>query len=547
MTSSSPASRRQELLRNITAGTTTAVVIIPQGMAYALVAGLPAIHGLYASLLPLVVYAIFGRSRELAVGPGALDTLLVGTSLGSLAFVNDSNHAAYAALLALMVGTIQLILGAFRAGFLVNFLSRPVISGFTSAAAILIAVSQLHHLLGLPAPPKENVFSDGLFIGRELGSAHLLTVGIGLSSVILLVILKRWKKAFPRALVVVALSIGLSTVFRWGNLGVDVVGDIPPGLPTLSLPQMSFDTLRDLASTALTIAFVGYLTMISIAQTFANRGGYRVWPNRELGAAGAANLIAGLSQGFPISASFSRSAVHAQAGATSPRALLITAVWVVLTLLLLTDLFEPLPTATLAAIIISAVLGLIDVKAFRRLRIVKRSDMWLLLATFASTLALGIERGILTGVVASLVLFVFRTTQPHAAVLGRVGTSRDFRNLLNYEAAAPVPGVLIVRVDAQFYFGNVSFLRDFLRQHEHESKTPLRAVVLEACSVSQLDSSANDALHEIVTDYQSRGVRFLLASVKMPVARVMRASGLWEVIGEDNVFMNVHDAIEALD
>ncbi|MFK8003653.1 MAG: SulP family inorganic anion transporter, partial [Polyangiales bacterium] len=543
MTSSPPASRRQELLRNISAGTTTAVVIIPQGMAYALVAGLPAIHGLYASLLPLVVYAIFGRSRELAVGPGALDTLLVGTSLGSLAFVNASNHAAYAALLALMVGVIQLALGACRAGFLVNFLSRPVISGFTSAAAILIAVSQLHHLLGLPAPPKENVFSDGLFLSQELRGAHLLTVAIGLTSVALLVLLKRWKKSFPRALVVVALSIGLSTLLGWGTMGVDVVGDVPPGLPTLSLPPIAFDTLRQLASTALTIAFVGYLTMISIAQTFANRGGYQLSPNRELGAAGAANLVAGLSQGFPISASFSRSAVHAQAGASSPRALLVTAIWVVLTLLLLTGLFESLPTATLAAIIISAVLGLIDVKAFRRLRVVKRSDMWLLLVTFAATLGLGIERGILAGVVASLVLFVFRTTQPHAAVLGRVGNSRDFRNVLNYDDAAPVPGVLIVRIDAQFYFGNVSFLRDFLRQHERESEAPLRAVVLEACSVSQLDSSANDALQEIVADYQSRDIRFVLASVKMPVARVMQASGLWKSIGEENVFMNVDDAV----
>lgn len=515
-------------------------------MAYALVAGLPAIHGLYASLLPLVVYAIFGRSRQLAVGPGALDTLLVGASLGSLAFVDANNHAAYAALLALMVGVIQIILGACRAGFLVNFLSRPVISGFTSAAAMLIAVSQLHHLLGLTAPPKENVFADGLFLSQELDAAHALTVAIGLTSITLLVLLKRWKKTFPRALVVVALSIGLSSLFGWRHMGVDVVGDIPPGLPTLSLPPLAFETLGQLTSTALTIAFVGYLTMISIAQTFANRGGYHISPNRELGAAGAANLVAGLSQGFPISASFSRSAVHSQAGATSPRALLVTALWVVLTLLLLTSVFESLPKATLAAIIISAVLGLIDVKAFRRLRVVKRSDMWLLLVTFAATLGLGIERGILVGVVASLVLFVFRTTQPHAAVLGRVGTSRDFRNVLNYNDAVPVPGVLIVRIDAQFYFGNVSFLRDFLRQHERESKTPVHAVVLEACSVSQLDSSANDALHEIVADYQSRDIRFVLASVKMPVARVMQASGLWETIGEESVFMNVDDAVDAL-
>ncbi len=223
----------------------------------------------------------------------------------------------------------------------------------------------------------------------------------------------------------------------------------------------------------------------------------------------------------------------------------MTATWVALTLLFLTELFGPLPKATLAAIIVTAVLGLVDTKAFRRLWRVKKSDMWLLLVTFGATLTLGIERGILVGVLASLVLFVYRTTQPHAAVLGRVPGTRDFRNVLNYADAEPIEGVLIVRVDAQFYFGNVTFLRDFLRHHERES-SPLRAVILEACSVSQLDSSANDALQEIVTDYRGRDVRFLLASPKMPVVRVMKASGLFDLIGEENVFMNVDDAVSSL-
>lgn len=540
------AERRERISRNLLAGTTTAVVLVPQAMAYALVAGLPPIHGLYASLLPLIVYAVLGRSRQLAVGPGAIDTLLVGAALGAMHVVNEQTYAAWAALLALMVAVIQGLLGLLRAGFLVNFLSRPVISGFTTAAALTIALSQVRHLLGFEAPGGSGFLEIAGNVVRHIADFHPATALVGLTVAGALVWLKRWRKGFPRALFVVAVSTVVAALLDLEARGVRVVGDIPAGLPSFALPPLELETVLALLPTAVTLALIGYLTIISIGQTFANRNGYEIRPNRELVAIGGANLAAGLTQGFPVSASFSRSAVHAGGGASSPYALIVVAAWVGLTLLLLTGLLQQLPTATLAAIIITAVLGLTDFAEVRRLARVKRADMWLLLITFAATLGIGIEQGILVGVAASLMLFLYRTTRPHAAVLGRLGDSTDYRNVRNHPGAVTIPGVLIVRIDAQFYFGNVTFLRDFLRGQERAVEGTLRAVVLEACSLNQLDSSADAALRELAAEYASRGVVLKLASVKRPVERVMRASGLWHLVGDANVHMNVHDAVRSL-
>ncbi|MCA9518676.1 MAG: sulfate permease [Myxococcales bacterium] len=537
------APSRERLLRNVMAGTTTAVVIIPQGMAYALVAGLEPIHGLYASLLPLVVYALIGRSRELAVGPGALDTLLVGATLATLGFVNDANYASYAALLAIEVACIQLFLGVLRAGFLVNFLSSPVLSGFTSAAAITIALSQVGNLVGFKLEPSPHAHELVARIVAHVDAVDPSTAAVGAVSIALLVLGKKRIPRAPYALGVVVLATAASALLGLEERGVTVIGAIPAGLPAFEAPALDADTLLALLPTAVTIAFVGYLTMISIAKTFADRNRYDVDANRELVAAGGANLVAGLTQGFPVSASFSRSAVHASAGSTSPFTLLVTAGWVALTLLFLTGLLEPLPKATLAAIIITAVSGLIDVAAVRRLAVVRRPDMWLLVLTFVATLAVGIEPGIGIGVGASLALFVFETTRPHTAVLGRLGDTADFRNVKNHPEATTYPGLVIIRIDAQFYFGNVTFLKALLKRLEREAEAPLRAVLLEACSLTQLDSSAASALLAIVEDYEARGIRFMVASAKVPVLGVMKASGLWDRLGEGRFYMNVDDAV----
>lgn len=538
----SPSTKQQRLLGNLIAGATTAIVIIPQGMAYALVAGLPPIHGLYASMLPLIGYALLGKSRQMAVGPGALDTLLIGTGLGGLAFVNESNYAIYAALIALEVALIQITLGLFRAGFAVNFLSRPVISGFTSAAGLTIGFSQMRNLFGYTAPKTHHFHEMVSQLATHLPDANPYTAALGIGAAGLLIGLKRLNKRFPRALFVTLLGIGVVELFGLEAKGVAILGEIPAGLPALSVPKIELSTLTALLPTSITIAFVGYLTMISIARTFADRNKYDINPSRELVAAGVANLLASVSQGFPVSASFSRSAVHASAGATSPLALLSVAGWVALTLLFLTDYLYSLPKAVLAAIIITAVFGLIDAAIVRRLYKVKRVDMWLLLITFVATLTVGIEPGIFIGVGTSLLFFLVRTTRPHAAVLGRIKGTRDYRKITNYPDVETFDRLLILRIDAQFYFGNVTFLKDLLRRLEREQ--PFDELIIEACSLNQLDSSADMALHDIYDDFRARGITLTIASTKVPVQQVMKASGLWQKMGEDRFFMNVEDAVQ---
>jgi SulP family sulfate permease len=534
----------QMLLRNLQAGTTTAVFLIPQSMAYALVAGVPPVYGLYASLLPLVVYALLGRSRELALGPGALDTLLIGVTIGSLSMASNPNAATVAAVIAFQVAIIQIVLGLLRGGFLINFISKPVISGFTSAAALTIAISQVKHLLGMDIDRSSRFYEEFWQLVTHAEEIHLMTAMIGIGSLCFIAMAKRIKKSFPNALAVVILAAIVGAILKVDQNQVSVLGAIPQGLPQFGFVWVTQELFVTLLPSSMAIAAVGYLTTISIARTFADRNRYDIAPNRELIALGASNFVASFSQGFPVSASFSRSAVHAEAGSTSPYSLVVVTAWIFLTLLFLTEYLYYLPTATLAAIIILAVLGLIDFTLVKHLRKTKQSDMWLLLLTFFSTLIVGIVEGILIGVVFSLGLFLYLTTRPHTAILGRVGNTADFRNLKHYPEATTYTGVIIIRIDAQFYFGNVSFLKTLLKKLEMESPFPLKTIIIEACSIAQLDSSADSVLHDIADDFKERNIELKFASVKVPVLRVMKASGLYDKIEERNFFMNIDDAIQ---
>ena len=534
----------QNLLRNFQAGTTTAILLIPQSMAYALVAGVPPVYGLYASLLPLVVYALLGRSREMALGPGALDTLLIGVTVGSLSMASNPNAATVAAIIAFQVAIIQIVLGLLRGGFLINFLSKPVISGFTSAAALTIAISQVKHLLGMDIDRSSRFYEEFWQLVTHVEEIHLMTAMIGIGSLCFIAMAKRIKKSFPNALAVVILAAIVGAILKVDQNQVSVLGAIPQGLPQFGFVWVTQELFVTLLPSSVAIAAVGYLTTISIARTFADRNRYDIAPNRELIALGASNFVASFSQGFPVSASFSRSAVHAEAGSTSPYSLVVVAAWIFLTLVFLTEYLYYLPTATLAAIIILAVLGLIDFTLVRHLRKTKQSDMWLLLLTFFSTLIVGIVEGILIGVVFSLGLFLYLTTRPHTAILGRVGNTADFRNLKNYPEAITYAGVIIIRIDAQFYFGNVSFLKTLLKKLEMESPSPLKTIIIEACSIAQLDSSADSVLNDIADDFKERNIELKFASVKIPVLRVMKASGLYDKIEERNFFMNIDDAIQ---
>ncbi len=559
-----PRYDRANLPGDLQAGLTTAVMLIPQGMAYAMLAGLPPIVGLYASLVPLALYSLLGTSRELAVGPVAMVSLLVAQAVSPLAEQGSASYVGLAVLLALMVGAMQFMMGVLRLGFLVNFLSHPVISGFTSAAALIIGFSQLKHLLGVDIERSSNIFRVLASAGRQIASWHVATVAIGVGSVVTLVVMKKYAPRWPRALVVVV--VGTLAVFALdlANAGVKIVGSVPAGLPAVSAPltwpadvyasdglwaalSALVAPMRPLLAAAVVISLVSFMESISVAKAFARLRRYEVDPNQELVALGAANLAGSFFGAYPVTGGFSRTAVNAQAGAKTGLAGLITAAVISLTLLWLTPLFYFLPKAVLAAIIFTAVFGLIDVREVKHLWKVKRSDLALLVLTFVATLGLGIEEGILLGVGASLGLFIVRTTRPHTAVLGRLPGTPIYRNVDRYPEAQTVPGVLAVRIDAQFYFGNVSFLKEILARLERERvKGALRVLVLDASGMNQLDSSADAALHELLHAYEDRGIRMIVTNVKGPVRDVMKRSGLWKRLGPEGKALSVHEAMERL-
>lgn len=532
--------RPVDLRSDVIAGVTTAVMLIPQAMAYATLAGLPPVHGLYAATVPLLVYGLFGTSRQLAVGPVAMDSLLVLSGVSALATVGTERYLLLAITLSLLVGAIQIGLGLLRMGVLVNFLSAPVVVGFMSAAALLIGATQLGALLGTSAPQSDRFHEAVLGAIRTLPELHLPTALLSLCTIFVLLALQRARPRFPRALVVVVLGSLAVVAFDLEAMGVAVVGEIPRGLPTLLVPELDVPALRALLPTALTIAFVGYLEAISVATTFARRHRYELRANRELIGLGAANLAGGFFRGFPIAGGLSRTAVNDQAGARTSVAGFVTAVVVAITLLSLTPLFRPLPRAALAAIIVTAVGGLVDVAEIRHVFRVKRDDLLPLAATFATTLTLGIHVGIGMGVGVSLLLFFFRSTRPHLAVLGRL-PSGVYRNVDRYPEARTDPAVLLIRLDAPFYFGNVAFLRDALRRLEEE-RPKLRAIVLDASGINQLDYSGATALREIHDGYASRGVQVHYAAVKGPVRDVLERAGFVGHVGEQHFFDRIEDA-----
>lgn len=537
---------KKDLRADAVAGVTTAVLLVPQGMAYALLAGLPPIHGVYAALVPAIAYAILGTSRQLSVGPVALDSLLVAAGVGTLATVGSDAYVSAAVLLALLVGTIQVAMGLLKTGFMVNFLSVPVISGFTSAAAIVIGLSQAKFLLGVELQGS-SVFIDLLpQLVRAVPEADPTTVLLGALSAVLIVGLKRFASRLPAALIAVVVG---AVAVRFFDLSHDVaiVGDVPRGLPSLELPTLNWEMMKGLLPTALTIALVSFTESISVGKAYAKKNRHRIIPDRELVALGFGNAIGSLFGGYPVAGGLSRTAVNVSAGARTPVAALITSAVVGLSLLFFTPWFYFMPKAALAAIILTAVVGLVDLEEVRHLHRVKREDLVLLVITFVATLALGILPGIGIGVSTSIVWFVIRTTRPHVAVLGRVPGTKLFKNIHRNRGLITYEGVIAVRMDAQFYFGNVAFLRSTLERLEDRLKEPLRAVVLDFSAINSVDSSAEAALADMVGDFESRGVKLYLAGVKGPIRDVLESSGLWERLGQAGRCLTVHEAISLID
>jgi SulP family sulfate permease len=530
---------------DLNAGLTVGVMLIPQGIAYAMIAGLPPIYGLYTAMIPPIIYAIFGTSRQLAVGPVAMDSLIVATGVATIADIGTEHFIEFAVLLAFLMGGLQILFGVFRLGFLVNFLSKPVISGFTSAAALIIGLNQLKHLLGIDLHRNNKIQNLLLEAGSKIGKIHLPTFIIGVGSIIIILFFKKFLKKIPAALVVVILGILIVKLFHLEQGGVKIVGEIPKGLPEFKMPHFEKETIIKLFPISLTLSLIAFLEAISVAKAIEiKHNDYKVVPNQELIALGVSNFIGSFFQTYPATGGFSRTAVNDQEGAVTPLSGVISSVVVAITLLFLTPVFYYLPKAVLAAIIMVAVFGLLDFSVPKQLLKYSKRDLIILNITLLITATIGIKEGILTGVILSLGMLIYKSTKPHIAILGQVPNTHFYRNRKRFKNVIIDDDILIVRFDAQLHFANQQFFKDKLQEFAIFKGKKLKLLVIDGESLNNLDSSAIYALNEIIDYFKNKDVKIVFTGLKGPVRDTLKKSGLIQKIGEDHCFMSIQEAID---
>ena len=539
-----PNYKKEYLGGDLSAGLTVGIMLIPQGMAYAMIAGLPPVFGLYAALIPQVIYGILGTSRQLSVGPVAMDSLLVAAGLGALSLSGIEEYIGMAIFLALFMGSIQFLLGIVRMGFLVNFLSKPVISGFTSAAALIIGLSQLKHLLGTQIERSNQIHTLLFNAFKTIDQTQWIALVLGLTAIVIIKGLKRIHKRIPGALIVTLLGIVVTYVFRLDQLGLSIVQDVPKGLPSFSLPSVEQSRIAELFPIAITLALIAFMEAISVAKAVEEKHKLNeVRPNQELIALGLSNVIGSLFQSYPTTGGFSRTAVNDQAGAASTLASFISAAIVGLTLLFLTPLFYYLPNTVLAAIIMVAVFGLIDIEYPKVLWKNRKDEFALLLFTFIITLTVGIKEGILFGVLLSLLLLVYRSSKPHFAILARVKNSPYYRNIKRFPEEVEIdPEIVLFRFDGQLYFGNKDYFKSSLLQAIEERGTSVSKLILNVEPINYIDSSAAFMLRQLVEDLASRNINVAVAGPIGPIRDILRRSGIVELLGKEAFYENTHSA-----
>jgi len=553
-----PAYTRAALTNDLVAAAIVTIMLIPQSLAYALLAGLPPEAGIYASIVPIMLYALFGTSSSLAVGPVAVVSLMTAAAIGDVAQSGTAGYATAALTLALLSGGFLLLLGFFRLGFLANFLSHPVIAGFITASGLIIAASQLKHILGIPAEG-HNLFELLRSLALHITELNPITLIIGAAATAFLF----WVRKGLKPLLIAAglnqrladvaakagpvLAVAVTTLIvgglRLDAQGVDIVGTVPQGLPPFTMPDFSGDLILKLIGPAILISIIGFVESISVAQTLAAKKRQRIDPDQELIGLGAANLGAAFTGGYPVTGGFARSVVNFDAGAETPAAGAFTAVGLAIAAMALTPLIYYLPTATLAATIIVAVLSLVDLAILKRAWDYSKADFAAVSATILVTLGFGVELGVTTGVALSVLIHLYKTSRPHMAVVGRVPGTEHYRNVLRHEVITD-PHILTVRVDESLYFANARYLEDRIydmvaRQDE------LRHVILMCPAVNEVDMSALESLEAINERLAALDVRFHLSEVKGPVMdRLQRTDFLEDLTGE--VFLSQHQAMREL-
>ncbi len=549
---------RSALTSDSVAALIVTIMLIPQSLAYALLAGLPPEMGLYASILPLIAYAIFGTSRALAVGPVAVVSLLTAAAVGNLALPGTSDYIVAAIALAFLSGLMLLVMGLFRLGFIANFLSHPVIAGFITASGIIIAVSQLKHILGIDAGGHSLFALAGSLIAH-LGETNMITLAIGASATAFLFWVRKGLKpalirlGLPARLADLLAKAGpvmavvATTLVTWGfglaERGVAIVGDVPSGLPPLTVPSFDLSLWSSLAGSAFIISIIGFVESISVAQTLAAKRRQRIQPDQELVGLGASNIASALSGGFPVTGGFSRSVVNFDAGAETPAAGAFTAIGITLAALFLTPLIFFLPKATLAATIIVAVLSLVDFSILKRTWSYSKADFTAVAATIALTLGLGVEAGVSAGVVLSILLYLYKTSRPHIAEVGLVPGTEHFRNINRHDVLTH-PELVTLRLDENLYFANARYIEDYLLDRIGRGQ-PVKHVVLMCSAVNVIDLSALESLEDIDRRLADMGITLHLSEVKGPVMdRLARTHFLGSLSGQ--VFLSQYQAMRAL-
>lgn len=543
-----PNYKREFFKNDLGAGLAVGIMLIPQGIAYAMIAGLPPIYGLYTAMIPQIVYAIFGTSRQLSVGPAAMDSLIVASGVATLAEIGTEHFIEFAILLAFMVGVLQILFGFFKLGFLVNFLSRPVISGFTSAAALIIALSQLKHLLGFNIQ-QHKIHSILFEVFKHLKETNLITLVIGLISILILIFFKWYSKKIPAALIVVVLGILVVKIFNLEQIGVKIVGEIPEGLPNFIVPKFEKKTLIDLFPIALTLSFIAFLEAMSIAKAVElKHNDYKVIPNQELIALGMGNIVGSFFQTYPATGGFSRTAVNDQTGAKTPLAAIISGIVVGLTLLFFTRVFYYLPEAVLGAIIVVAVFGLLDFTVPKQLLKYSKRELVILNITLLVTATVGIKEGIFIGVVLSLGMLIYTSAKPHIAILGRIPDTHFYRNIKRFEGLLITSEeILIVRFDAQLFFANVQYFKDKLEDSVKKKGGKLKLLIIDGESINSIDSSGVYMLSDVIAKYKSMNIDIAFTGMKGPVRDVLEKSSTMKKISYQNCFLSIQEAVDAFE
>ena len=546
------------LFSDLMAAVIVTIMLIPQSLAYALLAGLPPEAGLYASIVPIMLYAVFGTSRTLAVGPVAVVSLMTAATLGNVASSGSADYASAALTLAGLSGLILIFMGIFKLGFLTNFLSHPVIAGFITASGIIIATSQLKHILGVDASG-HNLVELVMSLVSHLLDTHWVTLALGVSATLFLFWVRKGLKpllgnlgasagvadVLTKTGPVVAV-VGTTLAVWYFNLvdhGVSVVGAVPQSLPPLTLPSFSLELTKALFIPALLISVIGFVESISVAQTLAAKKRQRIKPNQELLGLGAANVGAALTGGFPVTGGFSRSVVNFDAGAETPAAGAFTAALLAVAAVSLTPLVYYLPKATLAATIIVAVMSLVDFSILSRTWQYAKADFTAVLTTIVITLGIGVEAGVTAGVVISIMLFLYKTSRPHVAEVGLVPETQHFRNIHRHSVVTD-PSLVTIRVDESLYFANARFLEDYLYDRTVASPD-IKHLVLMCSAVNEIDMSAMESLEAVNLRLKDLDIKLHLSEVKGPVMdRLEQTHFLTELSG--SVFLSQYDAIRTL-